>query len=86
MKTKRLYRSRKNKVLCGVCGGIGEYLMVDPVMIRLIWVLFMLLQSWRHLFHMFTGASLVGGSLILYILAVVIIPKDPGDANKKQNT
>ena len=45
MEPKRLYRSVKNKVLCGVCGGIGEYLQVDPVMIRLIWVLLMLLQS-----------------------------------------
>ncbi len=35
METKRLYRSVKNKVICGVCGGIGEYFNVDPVIIRL---------------------------------------------------
>jgi len=74
---KRLYRSVKNRVLCGVCGGIGEYLAVDPVMIRLIWILLMLFQTWRHLFHLITGASLIGGSIAIYILAAVIIPKDP---------
>ncbi|MDW2799067.1 PspC domain-containing protein [Clostridium boliviensis] len=79
MGSKRLYRSRKNKVLCGVCGGIGEYLVVDPVMIRLIWILLMVFQTWRHLFHVFTGASLIGGSIAIYILAAVIIPKNPDE-------
>ncbi|WP_077610513.1 PspC domain-containing protein [Clostridium sp. Marseille-P2415] len=82
MERKRLYRSVKNKVICGVCGGIGEYLQVDPVMIRLIWVLLMLLQPWRHLFHLFLGFSLMGGSLILYIIAAVIIPKVPKDESR----
>lgn len=77
MERKRLYRSHKNKVLCGVCGGIGEYLTVDPVMIRLIWVLLMFLSSWRHLFHIFWGGSLIGGSLVVYFIAAVIIPKAP---------
>jgi phage shock protein C len=76
---KRLYRSVKNRVLCGVCGGIGEYFQVDPVIIRLIWVLLMFLQSWRHLFRSFMGFSLVGGSLVLYIIAAVIIPQAPKD-------
>jgi len=35
---KRLYRSRTNKILFGLCGGIGEYLNIDPVLIRLIWL------------------------------------------------
>lgn len=35
---KRLYRSRKNKVFMGVCGGIGEYLEIDPVIIRIIFI------------------------------------------------
>jgi len=82
VKTKRLYRSVKNKVICGVCGGIGEYFQVDPVIIRLIWVLLMLFQPWRNLFHSFMGFSLVGGSLILYIIAAVIIPKEPGDEGR----
>ena len=40
MVEKRLYRSRENKMLCGVCGGIGEYFNVDATLIRLLFVLF----------------------------------------------
>ena len=36
---KRLVKSRKNRVICGVCGGIGEYFNVDPTIIRLLAVL-----------------------------------------------
>ncbi|WP_394522441.1 PspC domain-containing protein [Lacrimispora sp. JR3] len=74
---KRLYRSVKNKVICGVCGGIGEYFAVDPVLIRLIWIFLMMFQSWRYLFHSLVGFSLVGGSLFFYIIAAAIIPKSP---------
>ena len=35
---KKLYKSEDNKVLCGVCGGLGEFLGIDPTIIRLIWV------------------------------------------------
>lgn len=56
---RKLYRSSQNKVIAGVCGGIGEYFSVDPVMIRLIAVVF----------------TLMGGSgLIAYIIAALIIP------------
>ncbi|HHX13365.1 MAG TPA: PspC domain-containing protein [Clostridiales bacterium] len=59
---KRLYRSDENKVLGGVCGGIGEYFAVDPVMIRLLWVIL----------------TMMGGAGILaYIIAVLVIPKSP---------
>ena len=56
---KRLYRSRKNKVIGGVCGGIGEYFNIDPVLIRLVLVLFS-----------FMG----GGGIIAYIIAWMVIP------------
>ena len=60
MKPKRLYRSKKNRVLGGVCAGIGEYFNVDPVLIRLIWVII----------------TLMGGAGILaYIIAWIIIPE-----------
>ena len=36
--SKRLYRSKKNKVFAGICGGVGEYFNIDPALIRLIWV------------------------------------------------
>lgn len=35
---KRLYRSRSNRILTGLCGGIGDYVGIDPVLIRLIWI------------------------------------------------
>ncbi|NLW17549.1 MAG: PspC domain-containing protein [Firmicutes bacterium] len=35
---RRLTRSRTNRILTGLCGGIGEYLNVDPVIIRLLWL------------------------------------------------
>lgn len=79
MGPKRLYRSEKNKVLCGVCGGIGEYFSVDPVIIRLIWVLLMFFGPWSHWFHSFTGFSLTGGSILVYIVAAIIIPRLPKD-------
>jgi len=61
---KRLYRSRKNRMIAGVCGGIAEYLDVDPVFVRLIAVVMLFLG---------------GGSLIAYILGIVIIPNRPLD-------
>ena len=39
MEPKRLYKSRTNRVLCGVCGGIGEYFGIDPTIVRLLCVL-----------------------------------------------
>ena len=60
--SKKLYRSKKNRILCGVCGGIGEYLDTDPVIIRLIF-LFLLI---------FTG--FVPG-VLFYIIACFIMPE-----------
>ena len=39
MAQKTLYRSKGNRVIAGVCGGIGEYMDIDPTVIRLLWVL-----------------------------------------------
>ena len=36
---RKLYRANTNRMICGVCGGIGEYLNVDPTLVRLIWAL-----------------------------------------------
>ena len=61
MESKRLYRSRNQRMICGVCGGIAEYFNVDPTIIRLAWVLF----------------SVAGGSgLLVYFIAAIIIPED----------
>lgn len=61
--SKKLYRSSTNKVVAGVCGGLGEYSGIDPVVIRLIWALVVV----------FTG--FVPGVLV-YILAIFLIPLD----------
>ena len=60
---KRLYKSASNRVLCGVCGGIGEYFNVDPTIIRLLWLV--LICGW-------------GIGILFYIIAAVIIPESPG--------
>lgn len=56
---KRLHRSQKDKILGGVCGGIGEYFGIDPVIIRLLWVILFLIGGW--------GA-------LAYLIAWIIIP------------
>ena len=60
MEPKRLYKSRTNRVLCGVCGGIGEYFGIDPAIVRLLCVLL--------------GCTSTG--LILYIIAAIIMPEE----------
>ena len=37
--SKKLTKSINSRMICGVCGGIGEYFHIDPTMIRLIWVI-----------------------------------------------
>lgn len=61
MATKRITRSRKHKVIGGVAGGLGEYLNVDPNIIRVLFV-----------FLAFMG----GSGLILYIVLLFVIPED----------
>jgi phage shock protein PspC (stress-responsive transcriptional regulator) len=49
---KKLYRSSTNRRLFGVCGGIGEYMGVDPTVVRVIWViaaLFGTIGVWAYL-------------------------------------
>lgn len=36
---RQLHRSRRNRILLGLCGGIGEYLNVDPVLVRIVWLI-----------------------------------------------
>jgi phage shock protein C len=62
--TKRLYKSETNKVLAGVCGGVGEYFDIDPVLVRLVYLLA----------TVFTGV-VPGG--IAYIIAASIVPDKP---------
>ncbi|MBA3239539.1 MAG: PspC domain-containing protein [Parachlamydiaceae bacterium] len=57
---KKLYRSRKNYVIAGVCGGLAEYFNIDPIIMRLFTGLTILL----------------GGGIIIYIIAWILIPEN----------
>jgi len=61
-KVRRLYRSGKDKILGGVCGGIAEYFNIDPTIVRLLWAFVSL--AW-------------GSGLLLYIIAWLVIPRNP---------
>ena len=64
MNGKRLYKSRDNRMISGVCAGIAEYFNMDPTIIRLAWVLF---------------CRLGGSGLLGYIIAAIVIPEYPAD-------
>lgn len=59
---KKLYRSRTNKAIAGVLGGLGEYTNIDPVVLRLLFVCLVI----------FTGFF---PGILLYVLAALIIPE-----------
>lgn len=60
MGNKKLYRSRENKMICGVCGGIAEFFGIDPTLIRLAFALF----------------GFTGTGILAYFVAAVIIPDE----------
>ncbi len=60
---KRLYRSRHDKVFGGVCAGIANYTNIDPVVVRLLWVIFTLIS--------------MGLGIVAYIIAWIIVPEEP---------
>lgn len=64
MENKRLYRSRKDRMICGVCGGIAKYFNIDPTLVRLA---FVLIALWA------------GSGIFAYIIAAIIIPDDPNE-------
>lgn len=66
MKDRKLMRSTTNRMVCGVCGGLGLYTGIDPTVIRVLYVVISLFAS-----------AGVGG-LILYFILAVIIPEDDG--------
>lgn len=59
---KKLYRSRKNFMIAGICGGLGEYFNIDPTVIRLIAAFSVLLG---------------GTGLFVYLIAWIVIPLEP---------
>ena len=59
---KKLYKSNRSKMLCGVCGGVGEFFNIDPTLVRRGWVVF---------------CALGGSGILAYIIAAIIIPQNP---------
>ena len=57
---RKLYKSNQNKMIAGVCGGLGEFFDVDPTLIRLLWVIF---------------ALAAGSGLLVDIASAIIIPE-----------
>ena len=66
METKKLYRSRSDKMIAGVCGGLGQYLGVDPTLIRLTFVLLLLFG--------------IGSGLLVYLAMMLLVPLEPEGA------
>ena len=56
---KKLYKSN-NRMLCGVCAGLAEYLGIDPTVVRLIWA----------------ALGLTGTGILLYIIAALVMPEN----------
>ena len=62
---KRLHRSRTEKMIAGVCGGLAEYFNIDPTIVRILWV----------------AITLLGGAgILLYVILWVIMPLQPPTA------
>lgn len=59
---KKLYRSRKDRILFGVCGGLAEYIGIDPTIVRILWVII----SFAY-----------GFGILSYIALTLIVPKEP---------
>lgn len=59
---KKLYRSRNDRWLAGVCGGLAEYFKLDAVLVRVLFIIF---------------GFAVGGSLLIYIILWIVIPEAP---------
>ena len=60
---KKLYRSKRDRMLAGICGGLGEYFQIDATLIRLLWVIL----------------SLSGSGILIYLAAMVIVPENPAE-------
>ncbi|MBV4418898.1 PspC domain-containing protein [Clostridium tyrobutyricum] len=56
----KLYKSDSNKMIAGVCGGVGEFLGIDATIIRIIWAFL---------------ALIFGSGILLYIICAILIPK-----------
>jgi len=66
-----LYRSNTNRVIFGVCGGLGEYFSIDPILFRLIFIVLI-----------FCG----GAGIIIYIILALLIPSNPSTVHTENKS
>lgn len=64
---KKLYRSRKDRMIAGVCGGLGKYFGIDPVLLRIV---FVVLTFFR------------GSGVILYLILAIVVPNEPEEGKE----
>ena len=64
---KKLYRSKTNRVIFGVCGGLGEYFEIDPLIVRILFIVL----SLAH-----------GAGVIAYIILAILVPEDEKKVKK----
>lgn len=67
---KKLYKSDEDRKLCGVCGGLAEYIDIDSTLVRLVWVLL---------------TFCAGLNIIVYIVAAIIMPNKPAGYYNNNN-
>lgn len=67
LREKQLYKSKSNKIIAGVAGGIAEYLEIDPIIIRLLFIVL---------------AFINGSGILLYILLMIIMPEKASESGK----
>jgi phage shock protein C len=61
MTDKKLFRSRNNRKIAGVCGGLGDYFNIDPTLVRILFLIFLLFG---------------GGGFLLYIICWIAVPEE----------
>jgi phage shock protein C len=59
---RKLYRSRSNRMLAGVCGGLAQYFNIDPTLVRVLFVVL---------------AVLGGSGLLIYLVLWIVVPEEP---------
>ncbi len=65
--TRQLYRSRRQRIIAGVAGGIAEYFNIDPIIVRALWVIGALLMP----------PMTAPAALLLYVVLAIVIPPAP---------
>ena len=66
---KKLYKSKENRMILGIIGGIGEYINIDPIILRLFFLLIVL-------------ATAIIPGIIFYLIAGIIIPQKTKEVDK----